>query len=325
MSPVNGGLARLENEHEEILDELHEISRQSDLGDEDLSILEDLKEIVKDWDQIFGGDLATETIGKKIKEVENTTHKSEKIQQLDWLVDPLRHYVIGLEKFQLEENRETVTRAGMAIERIVTEIGLELGVDVNTGHMESAFGDIQSPLQTSGVHRAQIFVSDMRSIYTIRNDRGPHDVPAAEFFQAKRAISEINWIYYRYLQIISEIGSTSLPKEDIDGFTNLMDVLLPLSPKLVMGEEGGEPSLRDVLVHDLYKSGFFREPRTLGDVREELESKRRHPNTSTLSNNLKRLKGEVLSRKGSRGNYRYVEKIPPSEYFDQIGSKGNGI
>lgn len=316
MSAVTETLSRLEYEHQKILDELHDISRKSSLDDGDLAILEALKDIVKDWNRIFGGELASETIGEKVEEVEDSTDKLEAIKQLDWLIDPLRHFVIGLEKFQGGENRETVTRAGMAIERIVTEIGLELGVTVNTGHMESAFGDIQSPLEAKGVHRAKIFVSDMRSIYTIRNDRGPHDVPAAEFFQAKRAISELNWIYYRYLQIISEIGSTSLSKKDIEAFTNLVDVLLPLSPRLVMGEGGGNPSLRDILVKDLYKSGFFREPRTLGDVRDKLESKRYHPNTSTLSKNLSRLRGEVLTRKGSRGNYQYVEKIPPEEYFD---------
>lgn len=316
MSAVTDSLSRLENEHQETLDELHEISQKSSLDDGDIGILEDLNAIVKDWDRIFGGDLASGTIGKKVEEVESSTTKIEKIQQLDWLVDPLRHFVIGLEKFQREENRETVTRAGMAIERIVTELGLELEVSVNSCHMESAFGDIQSPLDAKGIHRAQIFVSDMRSVYTIRNDRGPHDVPAAEFFQAKRAISELNWIYYRYLQIISEIGSTSLSTEDIEAFTNLVDVLLPLNPNLVMGAGGGDPSLRDILVRDLYKSGFFKEERSLGDVREKLESKRHHPNNSTLSKNLKRLTGEILTRKGSRGNFKYVEKIPPSEYFD---------
>jgi len=316
MSTVTDSLSRLENEHQEALDELHEISQKSSLDDGDLGILEDLNEIVKDWDQIFGGDLASDTIGRKVKEVEGSTAKLEKIQQLDWLVDPLRHYVIGLEKFQGGENRDTVTRAGMAIERIVTELGLELEVNVDTGHMESAFGDIRSPLEAKGVHRAQIFVSDMRSVYTIRNDRGPHDVPAAEFFQAKRAISELNWIYYQYLQIISEIGSTTLPTADIEAFTNLVDVLLPLSPNLVMGEGGGDPSLRDILVQDLYKSGYFKDERSLGDVREKLESKRYNPNNSTLSKNLKRLTGEVLTRKGSRGNYKYVEKTPPEEYFN---------
>lgn len=316
MSAVTDSLSRLENEHQETLDELHDISRKSSFDIGDIDILEDLKEIVNDWDRIFGGDLASETIGKKVREVEESTNKLEKIQQLDWLVDPLRHFVIGLEKFQAQENRETVTRAGMAIERIVTEIGLELGISIDTGHMESSFGSIQTPLEKSGVHRAQIFVSDMRSVYTIRNDRGPHDVPAAEFFQAKRAISELNWIYYRYLQIISEIGSTSLPTKDIEDFTNMVDVLLPLSPSLVMGEGGGDPSLRDILVQDLYKSGFFRDPKTLGEVRDKLESKRYNPNTSTLSNNLSRLKGDVLTRKGDPGNYKYVEKIPPEEYFD---------
>lgn len=316
MSAVTDSLSRLENEHQEILDELHDISRKSSLDDGDLAILEDLKEIVKDWDRIFGGDLASDTIGKKVEEVEDSSDKREKIKQLDWLVDPLRHFVIGLEKFQGEENRETVTRAGMAIERIVTEIGLELGVSVDTGHMESAFGDIQSPLERSGVHRAQIFVSDMRSVYTIRNDRGPHDVPAAEFFQAKRAISELNWIYYRYLQIISEIGSTSLPTEDIEAFTNLVDVLLPLSPSLVMGEGGGDPSLRDILVQDLYKSGFFREPKSASDVQEVLQSKRYNPPDSTLYNNLRKLTEDMLTRREIDGTYHYVEKIPPEDYFD---------
>lgn len=316
MSSTNDSLSRLENEHQEILDQLHEISRKPDLDKGDLEILDDLKEIVKDWDRIFGGDLATETIGKKVNEVEESEDKGDKIKQLDWLVDPLRHCVIGLEKFQLEENRETVTRAAMAIERIVTELGLELGVSVNKGQMEKAFGDIQNALEAKGIQRAQIFVSDMRSVYTIRNDRGPHDVPAAEFFQAKRAISELNWIYYRYLQIISEIGSASLSTEDVEDFTDLVDILLPLKPNLVMGEGGGDPSLRDILVNDLYKSGFFRTGKTLSEVMDELESKRYNPPKSTLASNLKRLTGEVLTRKGSRGNFKYVEKMPPEEYFE---------
>lgn len=316
MAATTDTLSKLENEHEEILDRLHELSRGSTADQSDLEILDDLKDIVEDWDRIFGGDLASDTIGMKVKEVEKSNDKIEKIKELDWLIDPLRHYVIGLEKFQGEEWRETVTRAAMAIERIVTEIGLELGVDVNTGNMEKSFGDIQNPLEVAGIADAQIFVHDMRSVYRIRNTRGPHDVPAAEFIQAKRAISELNWIYYRYLQIISEIGSISLSVDDIEVFTNLVDVLLPLSPNLVMGKGGGAPSLRDILVQDLYKSGFFREKRSLGDVREKLESKRYNPRNDTLSKNLSRLRGEVLTRTGSRGNYKYVEKVPPEEYFD---------
>lgn len=316
MSAVSESLSRLENEHQVILDEVHELRKKSTLDDGDLDIVEALEDIVRDWDRIFGGSAASDTIGSKLEEVRSSNNPSEKIKELDLLVDPLRHYVIGLEKLQREEYRDSVTRSAMVIERIVTELAIELGVDVENVSMESAFGKIQNPLEASDISRGDIFVSDMRSVYTIRNDRGPHDVPAAEQIQAKRSISELMWIYYRYLQIVSQIGSTDLPKEDIEDFTNLLDVLLPVKPSLVMGEGGGEPSVRDILVNDLYKSGFFEEGKILGEVEEKLNSKRYNFPKPTVSDNLRRLTGEVLTRKGSRGSYRYVEKVPPEDYFE---------
>lgn len=318
MSAVTDSLSRLENEHQEILDELHELRQKSDLNDGDLAILDDLEGIVQDWDQIFGGDVASNTIGRKVSDVRDSTDKLQSVKELDLLVDPLRHYVIGLEKYKRQEWRDTVTRSAMVVERIVEEVGIELGVeeDVEDKTMEDAFGFIQNLLENSGVARSQQFTGLMRDIYTIRDDRGPHDVPAAEVFQAKHSISALMTTYYRYLQIISEVGTTQLPEEDIIDFTNLLDLILDLNPRMVMGEGGGEPSLKEILVQDLYKSGFFREGKTMPEVMEKLESKRYNPPKSTLATNLKRLTGEIITRKGSRGSYRYVEKIPPEDYFD---------
>ena len=315
MSTVSDSLSRLENEHQDTLDELHEIRQQSNLEDGDLEILDELEGMVRDWDKIFGGDAASETIGRKVNEVRDSSDQLSKIKELDLLIDPLRHYVIALEKFQRGEDRDTVTRCGMVIERILEELAIELGVNIDGESTENAFGIIQSPLEAS-VDRGETFISDMRSVYTIRNDRGPHDVPAADQIEAKRSVSELNWIYYRYLQIVSQVGPIELPKQDIEGFTDLLDVLLPVRPSLVMGEGGGEPNARDILVRDLYKSGFFEEGKTLGEVMEKLNSKRYNFPKPTISDNLSRLTGDVLTRRGSRGSYRYVEKMPPEDYFE---------
>lgn len=316
MSVVTDSLSRLENEHQETLDHLHELREQDTLTNNNLGILDNLEEVVKDWDQIFGGSVASDTIGEKVEEVRYSPDKAMKIKELDIFVDPLRHYVIGLEKYQREEYRETVTRCGMVIERIIQEISLELGVEVEEDKTEDAFGKIQSTLEASGIPRAREFVSHLKGIYSIRNDRGPHDVPAAELIQAKRAISGLMWGYYRYLRIISEVGSWSLSEEDIDDFTELLDIIVEFRPNLVIGEKGEEPSLRELLIRDLFRNGFFKEPQSFSDVKEELQSKRYNPPDSTLADNLKKLTGEMLKRQGSRGSYEYVEKVPPGDYFE---------
>lgn len=318
MTAVTDSLSRLENEHQETLDELHRLRKKTVLDPGDLDILDDIEEIVQDWDQIFGGDIATDTIGRKVEDVRKSSEPHQLVKDLDLLVDPLRHYVIGLEKYKVEEWRETVTRCAMVVERIVTEIAIELDSEdeIEGMKMEDSFGLLQNQLEARGVHRAREFIANMRNIYSIRDDRGPHDVPAAEMFQAKHAISNLMYTYYRYLQIISEIGGSKLPDADIRDFTNLLDLILEFNPRMIMGEGGGEPSLKEILVQDLYKSGFFETGRTLSEVEEELQSKRHNPPKSTLSSNLKRLTGKILTRKGSRGNYRYVEKLPPEDYFN---------
>lgn len=316
MSAVNNSLTRLENEHQEILDRLHELRQNTSLEDGDLDILDELEEIVEDWDRILSGDIASETVGKKLKDVHESDDRLRKMKELDLLLDPLRHYVIALEKYQREEYRETVTRSAMVIERIVRELAIELSVNIKDKKTEDSFGVIQNGLEATDVWREQDFVAEMRAIYSIRNDRGPHDVPAAALIQAKRSIAMLMWIYFRYLEIISEVGTAPLPEEDVRDFTDLLDIILEFNPKLVMGEGGGEPTVRDLIVDDLYRNGFFREAQNLSHVVEALSAKRYNPDRTTVAHNLKELTGDILTRLGSRGSYRYIEKIPPDEYFN---------
>lgn len=310
-------LSRLENEHQEILNELHDLS----ISNYDMNSAEDLTEklanIVDDWDNLFGGDLASDTVGAKITDIRASGFSQDKLRELDLLIDPLRYYVIALEKYKLEEYREVVTRAGMVVERVVLELGIVVGEkQLADQKMENAIGQLQRKLENTSVARAGEFCSDLRGIYGIRNDRGPHDVPAAERIHAKRGITSLMWIYYRYLEIVSEIGNTRPSYQDIENFTTLLDGILELKPSMVVGSGGGDPSVKEVLVQDLYRSGFFNEGKSLGDVMDKLSEKRYNFPKSTVAGNLKKLNNNVLRRKGSRGDYRYVEKIPPNEYFD---------
>lgn len=309
-------LSRLENEHQEILDELHERSTTSSSNPKFEVLLDQINEVVKDWDKLFAGDLANRAVGEKVKQIEKDDYQKDEIRELDIFLDPLRHYVIALEKYKIEEFRDVVTRTGMVVERVILEVAIELGnPEIAEQKTTDALGQLQSRLESSGINRSSEFCNDMRSIYTIRNDRGPHDVPAAEKIHAKRCVSSLMWVYYRYLGIVSEIGKNKLSQNDIMNFTNLLDGILEFKPSLVVGASGSDPSVKDVLVEDLYKSGFFKEGQSLADVIKKLSDKRYNFPKSTVARNLRKLNNDVLRRRGDRGSYEYIEKIPPKEYF----------
>ncbi len=66
------------------------------------------------------------------------------------------------------------------------------------------------------------------------------------------------------------------------------------------------------LIGELFLQGWFSELRSLNDVISKLQQRGFHFDKSTVSNALKSCtKRNILSRKGTRGDYRYIQKKPP--------------
>ena len=107
-------------------------------------------------------------------------------------LSPLEFFIIGLEEFIDDAFRDVVTRCGMSYERIVNELLREVDgermVDPNV-KFNSRAGFLQRQLLDRRYNPAERFCSTMLTVYDIRNQRGPHDVPTADELEAKFCVS----------------------------------------------------------------------------------------------------------------------------------------
>jgi hypothetical protein len=66
------------------------------------------------------------------------------------------------------------------------------------------------------------------------------------------------------------------------------------------------------LIENLWSEGWFSNPKSLGDVHDELARRGYHYDRTAVSHSLTELVREnVLTRQGTQRNYRYVQKKPP--------------
>ena len=67
------------------------------------------------------------------------------------------------------------------------------------------------------------------------------------------------------------------------------------------------------LIEELWREGWFSEPRTLSEVVDELSRRGYNYNSTAVSHSLTDLtRSGVLTRLGTPRTYRYVQKRPPS-------------
>lgn len=98
--------------------------------------------------------------------------------------------------------------------------------------------------------------------------------------------------------------SYSAHKDCIAALQKLMNQKIELPPRENM-------SSKDLILR-FYMDGWFSTPRSLSDLQQELRQSGFNYDSTTISHNLRHLTQRgILSRRGKRRNYEYIQKRPP--------------
>ena len=228
---------------------------------------------------------------------------------------PLEHYMIGLEEMKAGSFRDTVTRCGIVCERIVNSLLLEIASEnFSQARFNDKAGKLQNELCKRKITFAKYFCDRLSGIYNIRSTRGPHDVPCAKEIEAKDCIASMPLIYSRYLDILESQGyDLGKIRNDLTSFANDIVIFSTLLP--TVGRGGKKPLISDILI-DLYRQGFFSKSKIFSKIEGKLNEIGYNFSKDSISHALAALcKKGILHRSGTRRNYMYSQKIPPTEYF----------
>jgi hypothetical protein len=153
----------------------------------------------------------------------------------------------------------------------------------------------------------------MLTVYDIRNQRGPHDVPSADEVEAKFCVSSFPWIYSKYLEFLQVLGY------DLSGnaerLVELCNSIVTVRTTLAIKPGHLAYNAREAIEILLYKNGFFVNERSLAEVMFELKKLGYNYPKPSVANALEGLTRGFLSRSGKSGAFKYHQKIPPTEYY----------
>ena len=110
----------------------------------------------------------------------------------------------------------------------------------------------------------------------------------------------------KMLETMPSPGTSPIPS--YDNLTKIPQETSIILPKSVAMET--YPETARARLSYLQETGYFRIPRTLGEVTEQLAREGWHYNSKTIDNALRILvtKDSQLRRIGKRGEYRYVQR-----------------
>ncbi len=314
-------LIEKEKIYEKPLKELHLLAIEKIEINKKTTILSDVQSVVSEWDSLLGTTTLSLILSMIIQETAVTKDDAIELKHLkllDFLLGPLEYYMIALEEMKSTSHRDTVTRCGMVCERITNKLLIELGAsDLANNKVKFAnkIGRLQNELSKRGITFSQDFCATMTGIYNIRSYKGPHDVPAAEEIEAKHCVGTIPMLYSRYLEILILIGyDISSFDEDLNVFVNNLISFGTILP--TVGKGGTTPQIGEIIM-DLYRQGFFAMKRTVKEVVNKFDALGYGFPRSSIHNALNRLMGKILNRSGRRGNYTYIQRIPPAIYFGE--------
>lgn len=317
--PIPGsGLQQQEKELEAVLASLKSYSEPKPILDD--TIPERVEWLLEVWDVALGKSGLIVAIGESFLDRILTTRPNEsrsKVARTTYLcLSPLQFFIIGLEELIDDVFRDTVTRCGMCCERIVNELLGEVGAPEMLGpnvKFVDKVGVLQHTLSELGYRPAQNLCHSMQTVYDIRNQRGPHDVPCADEVEAKFSVSSFPWIYSRYLELLQMLGYDLL--ENDLRLVELCNSIVKVGTTLAIKPGHSAYNAPEAIEILLYKNGFFAMERSFPEIMLELKKFGYNYPKPSVANGLEGLTREFLSRSGKPGAYRYHQKIPPIEYY----------
>lgn len=312
------GLQQREKELEAILDALRSFSSDAGLllrG----GLAARLRWLLDVWDVALGKNGLILSIGESFLQQITLAKLTEqnKVMRTTYLcLSPLQFFLIGLEELIDDAYRDTVTRCGMCCERIVNELLRELQafemLEANVKFADKV-GYLQNSLMQRGYKPAQHLFASLLTVYDIRNQRGPHDVPTADELEAKFSVSCFPWIYSKYLEILTIFGYDLLDNQD--RLVKLCNSIVSVRTTLAIKPGHIAYGPKEAIEILLYKNGFFGQDQSLAAIVAELGRVGYHYPKSSIANNLEALTKAFLNRFGKPGAFRYRQRIPPTEYY----------
>jgi len=283
---------------------------------------------VDDWKKKMGGKSNLEP--HVLPYLEEITGKDrDAARNLYFFISPIFFYIHVLYELSRMEWRNATSWTGMFCERIAKNLlkafdraySTSSYPAVEMSKFEYKLGRLRSDLESKQFALANELCSLMGIIYSLRDTRGPHDVPPPEPLRAQISASQCLPVYTDYLEALIFLKNELLGNFNtfVCFFSNLTETKISLA----FGEEGAKVTVDHLLKNVLYREGFFGESegRRLGDVQVKLKSMSYNFSDQSVAVALyKHSKGKdaVLTRKGKRKNYTYHERYPPKEVFKPL-------
>lgn len=311
-----------EREHYRALEDLYSFCNGNQIDRLDLS--QRLRETVGDWDRMMmgsGGSLLI-TVDPFIQGI--ALSDMEKARKLYFFLSPVFFFVHSLLEVSRNAFRNTVTAAGLFCERIARNLLQEIDRrfssrvydEVKDAKFDKQNGRLKKELENHGFGLADDLFGILKMIYFIRNRTGPHDVPPPEKIQAKISVNHCLPAYIDYLDALECLGNT-LGKE-YDTFVSFFSNLTETRIALVFGADIERMTPVEFIREVLYREGFFKVSRILQEIMEAMEKRRYTFGKSSVANALRELsigREAILTRRQEKGQFGYLERLPPDKYF----------
>lgn len=289
-------------------------------------ILKGVVETVDDWKKMMGGKNSLEPhVTPYLNKIK--IGDRDAARDLYFFISPLFFYIHVLYELSRMEWRNAASWSGMFCERTVHnllgEIDRRYSTDayqkVRKSTFENKIGRMKSELESRQFKPTNELHSLMEIIYSLRDTRGPHDVPPPEPLRAQISAGQCLPVYIDYLEALIFMNNNLL--EDFRTFISFFSNLTETKISLAFGEEGARVTVDHLLKNVLYREGFFSEGKKLRNVQGKLKSMSYNftdPAVSKALSKLSKGKEAVLTRRGKRRSYTYYERYPPEEIFKSV-------
>jgi hypothetical protein len=272
-----------------------------------------LNHVLSVWNKTLASESLSQILHTNYLDEINTTNSPDtirRLRQVDLILCFFHHYIYAFDEFVNRRFRNSVIRCGLVCERIVKRIAVasEKPDVLQLPKFEDKINRLRSQLQArSGV--MDDLANFLHYVYRQRTLKGAHDTPAATALVAKSCMITAPNIYLLYLALLNDIGNTIEPANEL---VQLVNSTISTGTSLVVSQEG-RPIKPAQVLESLYKTQYFKDPRTLADVETKLKDLGFAFPKPTLFHTLARLcarEGLLVKKKKT-----YVQRLPPEEYY----------